>query len=209
MPACIVITGDSIDDRNKLPVLRDFLALLDPGPVKFATLGNWEHWSRVDIPELQSVYRAAGCQLLINETAEIDRPEGRIIITGMDDWTGGRPNLPTALRGIEPSPNHLVLAHSPVFRDVMHELPRAPSLLDLSRYRIASVLSGHTHGGQIALFGWAPVRPAGSGQYVSGWYRDEDKVPLYVSRGLGTSVAPLRFGSPPEVAIFDWHIAAA
>ena len=63
-------------------------------------------------------------------------------------------------------------------------------------------LSGHTHGGQIALAGWAPFRPVGSGRFVAGFY-DVPGCRLYVSRGVGTSVLPLRWGAAPEVAVFD------
>jgi predicted MPP superfamily phosphohydrolase len=67
------------------------------------------------------------------------------------------------------------------------------------------MLSGHTHGGQIAPFGLAPFRPRGSGRYVSGWYRDA--VPaLYVSRGIGTSVIDARYRAVPEVPVFDWEL---
>jgi uncharacterized protein len=69
------------------------------------------------------------------------------------------------------------------------------------------MLAGHTHGGQVALFGWAPLRPPGSGRYVQGWYRDA-ATSLYVSRGIGTSVVPARFCAAPEVAYFAWTLAA-
>ena len=69
------------------------------------------------------------------------------------------------------------------------------------------MLSGHTHGGQLQVLGWAPVLPRGSGGYVSGWYR-KVRPYLYVSRGLASSVVPLRLGAPPEVACFDWHLRA-
>jgi predicted MPP superfamily phosphohydrolase len=64
-------------------------------------------------------------------------------------------------------------------------------------------LSGHTHGGQITLFGWAfgPL-PPGSGPFVAGQY-ETAACPLYVSRGLGTSVLPLRLFARPEIAVFD------
>jgi predicted MPP superfamily phosphohydrolase len=65
------------------------------------------------------------------------------------------------------------------------------------------MLSGHTHGGQVAPFGRPLYRPRGSGRYVSGWYRDADRVPMYVSRGIGTSVVPIRLGAVPEIAVFD------
>lgn len=64
------------------------------------------------------------------------------------------------------------------------------------------VLSGHMHGGQVRLLGWAPMRPPGSGDYVAGWYRGPGAPPMYVCRGVGTSVLPVRIGARPEVAFF-------
>ncbi|HEU0012912.1 MAG TPA: hypothetical protein VFQ45_04475, partial [Longimicrobium sp.] len=78
--------------------------------------------------------------------------------------------------------------------------------LDFDLSRITLMLSGHTHGGQVNLFGWAPVLPRGSGRYVRGWFRDPGAIPLYVSRGIGTSQYPVRLGSPPELALFDIYL---
>jgi predicted MPP superfamily phosphohydrolase len=65
------------------------------------------------------------------------------------------------------------------------------------------MLAGHTHGGQIRVFGFAPVLPRGSGGDVSGWYRGDGRLPLYVSRGIGTSLIRARLGAPPEVSLFE------
>jgi uncharacterized protein len=62
------------------------------------------------------------------------------------------------------------------------------------------VLSGHTHGGQINIFGFRPFLPNGSGKYVKGWYNNNPK--MYVSKGIGTSVLPARLGARAEMAIF-------
>lgn len=72
----------------------------------------------------------------------------------------------------------------------------------MRQQRFSLCLSGHTHGGQITVGGWAPFRPAGSGRFVAGFY----EVPgcrLYVSKGLGISILPLRWGAAPEIAVFD------
>jgi predicted MPP superfamily phosphohydrolase len=199
-PDILVLTGDMIDRADRVPELRAFLALLDPAPLKVATLGNWEHWGRINLDELNAAYRDASCRLLVNESNIVERAGCEIAITGMDDETGGRPDLEHALAGVRPLNAHLLLAHSPVYRDVL-----AAGALERSGHSVTAVLSGHTHGGQVALLGWAPIRPPGSGRYVRGWYRDASPA-LYVSRGLGTSVAPVRFGSPPEIAVFDWSL---
>jgi predicted MPP superfamily phosphohydrolase len=117
-------------------------------------------------------------------------------VTGFDDIRRGQPDPVAALAGSEPCDHHLVLAHCPAHRDAL-DLP-AEHPADL-------VLSGHTHGGQVAPGGFALLTPPGSGRYVAGWYRD-DGPPLFVSRGIGTSTVPIRLGSAPELACIDWHL---
>ena len=184
----VVIVGDAIDDADRLPVLRDFLALLPSGATRYATLGNWEYWSRVDIGALRRTYERADTRLLVNEGVPVG-PGATIF--GADDSLAGTPDLSSLP---DADGEVMLLAHCPAFRD---ELPPR------SRRRIRTVISGHTHGGQITIAGWAPVRPAGSGPYVAGWYRG-DGPDLFVSRGLGTSVVPIRLGAVPELAIVDW-----
>ena len=86
------------------------------------------------------------------------------------------------------------------------DIPREAEALRLRigymTQRFSLCLSGHTHGGQITFAGWAPFRPVGSGHFVRGFY-DVPGCRLYVSRGLGTSVLPFRWGSAPEIAVFD------
>ena len=81
----------------------------------------------------------------------------------------------------------ILLAHEP---DIM---PRVPE-------RVALVLSGHTHGGQVRLFGWSPVVPSRYGnRYAYGHVREQ--CDLIVSGGLGCSITPVRFGMPPEIVL--------
>lgn len=202
----IFLTGDMIDRADRTGELEAFLRLLDPAIAKFAILGNWEHWSRVDVEQLRDTYSRTGCRLLINESVVYPHRSGNVVITGMDDWTGGTPDLTAALEGVRPNDLHVMLAHSPVYRDLLvEELENGTG--SIAAQDVTLVLSGHTHGGQIALLGWAPVRPAGSGRYVAGWYGSPHP-PMYVSRGLGTSLVPVRFGAPPEIAVFDWPLRA-
>jgi predicted MPP superfamily phosphohydrolase len=60
------------------------------------------------------------------------------------------------------------------------------------------MIAGHTHGGQITIFGWAPFTPKGSSRLVSGEYATP-LGRLYVTRGLGTSLLPIRLGARPEL----------
>jgi len=202
-PDLLLFTGDSVDRRDRLGELASLLALFDPRTPKLAILGNWEHWSGVDLDELAAVHRRTNGRLLVNESAVHEVGGRSLLVTGLDDLVGGRPDLRRSLAGAPPADAHLLLAHCPEHRD---QLARAvvgtPLSAPFDLPRFALMLSGHTHGGQVNLFGWTPVLPAGSGRYVRGWFRDPGMVPLYVSRGVGTSVAPVRLGAPPEVAVF-------
>jgi len=209
-PHAVLLTGDSVDDAADLPVLAEFLALLDRRTPKYAILGNWEHWAGVDRGELAELYARHGGRLLVNETAVHAHAGRRLGITGLDDLVGA-PELRGALTGAEPAHARLLLAHSPAYRDRLRDdaAPAAIAGATISRGVEAeaeaagfrAMLSGHTHGGQVALFGWAPLLPPGSAGYARGWFRDPGKVPLYVSRGIGESVLPVRLGSVPELAI--------
>jgi uncharacterized protein len=213
-PDLVLITGDSIDRRDHLPQLGAFLDLLRSSVPKYAILGNWEYQAEVDLARLASVYAARNCRLLVNETVVHRHKGGEVLITGMDDLVGGLPRIGEALRGVEPRPHHIILAHCPAYRDRLTQSPAPRSRaareelegVDLSPYAPQYVLSGHTHGGQVNILGWAPWLPGGCGRYLRGWYRDA-RPALYVSRGLGTSTLPIRFGSPPEVAQFELNLA--
>jgi predicted MPP superfamily phosphohydrolase len=213
-PDVVLFTGDSIDRAEKLPVFAEFLALLDPRVPSYAILGNWEHWGRVDLDALARLYASHNGRLLVNESAVHLHRGRRLGITGLDDLVAGRPDLFAAVRHAEPADARVLLAHCPVHRDRLRadqaEVRVGGALLrpgvDLDALGFRLMLSGHTHGGQVAFFGAAPVLPQGSGRYARGWFRDPGEIPLYVSRGIGTSVLPVRFGSVPEVAVFTMWV---
>lgn len=210
-PDFIVFTGDSVDRADRLGELRSFLALLDRRTPKYAILGNWEHWARVNLDELDALYRAANCRLLVNGHA-VHQAGGRAVrITGMDDLVGGRPDPWKALGTPSSADAHLLLAHCPRHRDLLArravpgplEMPASPATFSTDA---TLVLSGHTHGGQVNLFGWVPMVPKGSGPYLRGWFREPGRSPMYVCRGIGTSVLPVRLGARPEVAVFTMWV---
>jgi hypothetical protein len=205
-PELLLFTGDSVDRRDRLPALASLLSLFDARTPRYAILGNWEHWSGVDLGELADVYRRANGRLLVNASAVHEAGGRGLVLTGLDDLVGGRPDT-RALATAPAGDAHLLLAHCPEHRD---RLAAAPALgsppAPLNVGRVTMMLSGHTHGGQVRIGGWAPILPEGSGRYARGWFRDPGAVPLYVSRGVGTSVIPVRLGAPPEVAVFTMWV---
>ena len=196
-PDLLVITGDSLSAASGEGPLLDFLAACPNVPHRLAILGNWEINSGVPVERLQRHHQRHGFELLVNRSVRLAVGDRSVRVTGFDDIRQGRPDPLAALAGAEPCDHHLVLAHCPVHRDKL-ALP--------AEHRADLVLSGHTHGGQVAPWGVALLTPPGSGRYVAGWYRDGGP-PLFVSRGIGTSGLPIRLGSVPELACIDWHLA--
>jgi predicted MPP superfamily phosphohydrolase len=100
-------------------------------------------------------------------------------ITGVDDLDG------TLAKLTDDAPA-ILLAHEP---DIFPQVPD----------RVALTLSGHTHGGQVRLFGHSPIVPSRYGNRFAYGHVVENSRHLIVSGGLGTSIMPVRFGVPPEI----------
>ncbi len=189
-PDLIFITGDSVDKTEKIESLNTFLQLIDRSIDKYAILGNWEYWGNVNINKLKETYLDNNCELLINENSSIMVKNREISIIGIDDFIGGNANFASAISNLKETKTNIVLSHCPEYRDVIAK-KKGELNIDL-------VLSGHTHGGQITIFGYAPFKPRGSGRYLKGWYK-ESNPKMYVSKGIGTSILPIRFGSRAEM----------
>lgn len=194
-PDLVVLTGDSIDRADALPVLKSFLAALGSTPI-VGVPGNWEHWSGIDFQALVALFAAQpNGRFLLNERLLLTSGERKIHLIGLDDFTAGQPDA----RLLSPTTSAevtVLVQHSPGFFEVPEVNRR------MSQHHFSLCLSGHTHGGQVTIGDWAPFRPVGSGRFVAGFY-DVPGCRLYVSKGLGTSVLPLRWGAAPEIAVFD------
>lgn len=194
-PELIVITGDAIDKAKNVSILNNFLKLIDKDIKKAAILGNWEYQGKVDFIELDKIYTDNNCNLLINQTIQYLFHDKTISITGVDDYLRGNADFETALKTYKKSDYHIILNHCPQYRDHISKKIDKDIHVDF-------ILSGHTHGGQINLFGFVPYLPKGCGQYLKGWYEDSNPK-LYVSKGIGTGFLPVRFGARAEIAIFN------
>jgi predicted MPP superfamily phosphohydrolase len=194
-PDLIFLTGDAIESDQQQPVLDELLGLLNHNIRKVAILGNWEYWGGVDLLRLKAVYQKHNCDLLINQAVRYQFKGASVSITGIDDFVGGKASFSDAIQDFQSSDCHIILNHCPQYAvTIANEITAdmVPS----------AILSGHTHGGQVNLFGYIPFLPKGSGKYIKGWYKVGNH-DLYVSKGLGTSMLPIRFGSRAEIAVFD------
>ena len=131
--------------------------------------------------------------MLLNRGVRLEHRGSRLWLGGVDDRTEGEPDVAAALDGRAPGEPAVLLSHHP---DVFHQA--AEHDIDLQ-------LSGHTHGGQVKLFGWTPWAHS---RFVAGLYRRGD-AQLYVGRGAGVTAFPLRIGARPEVAFVQLRVDVA
>jgi predicted MPP superfamily phosphohydrolase len=199
-----------IPDREWTRILAELKAPLGT----HAVLGNHDWWDDAEcqrtgmgIPGARRVLEDAGIPVYHNDVRRLEKDGRRFWIVGLgDQWaffhprflaSGGRrfrfqgtDDLPGALRRVDDDAPVILMAHEP---DIFPEVPD----------RVALTISGHTHGGQINLLGYAPVIPSAYGQrYRYGHIIEQDRH-LIVSGGLGFSAAPVRIGVPPEIVVVD------
>jgi len=189
-PDIILLTGDYLEEQRNLSEVRSFLKLLEAPEGIFAVQGNWEYWSRLEGENLRQKFRSSGVQLLINQQQQLDIRDVPLAIHGLD-YPSGSENLVMLEHQADPGRVNLLLSHVPEFS---HHL--LGNTFDL-------ILSGHTHGGQVRLPFVPPFYlPRYSGDFVAGLYRvGPHQTPLYVTRGIGTSVLPIRLWCRPEITL--------
>lgn len=184
-PDLTVLTGDVVTRGFDAGVAGRFLDAVPRGQLgSYAVIGNWEVWGGAPRSFWEGFVGERGIPLLHDRSVDL----GPITLVGTDDALAGQPDLEAAFRDVHPDKPAVVLSHSPI---LFPQLTRAP---------VKVVLSGHTHGGQVRLPVLGPFfLPRGSGEYPWGWY-ERDGAWLFVHRGLGWSIAPVRWGAPPEIA---------
>lgn len=198
-PDLIVFTGDIQNMRpEELPRFTQTLKRLKAKDGVMSVLGNHDYSHYVNVSPEEALRNermtrdfetSVGWQLLLNDNRIVRRGSDSIVIAGGEN--DGRPPFPAkadlkkTMRGINAKSFVVMLQHDPsAWR--RHILPETNAQL---------TLSGHTHGGQISLFGLRPTELVGKeddGLYVEG------KRKLFVSTGLGGFI-PFRFYMNPEV----------
>lgn len=192
-PDLIALTGDYVSHESAYAApCAELLGRLRARSGVYAVLGNHDHWT--DAQLITDLFRAEDIQVLVNEGKRFELKGHSFWLAGVDDTMVGLEDLPLALAGSRADEMKLLLAHNPVI------LRRA------ARAGVDLVLSGHTHGGQVT---WRSERSA-SGRprrrLLRGLGR-QGETQIYVTRGLGTVVLPIRYGCPPEVSLLELRCA--
>lgn len=193
-PAHLYVIGGDVTERHGdlKQALENIQAIRRLGPT-YMVHGNHDY--KADVRQLDIALTDMGVNILDNEAVRCEQDGEWIWLVGIDDIPTRRANIRMAMEEPELDPAcSILISHDPGV--VKHSLP---SLVDL-------VISGHTHGGQINVPGYGPLRTSAFyRQYLAGWYgiaRDGNhtagKVPLFISKGFGTTHYALRLGAKPE-----------
>lgn len=137
----------------------------------------------------------AGIPLLLNQGVWLKKDGQRIRLGGVEDLETGRPQVAPIIKGTKPTDFVLLVSHNP---DYSEELPRGA--VDL-------VLSGHTHGGQVTLFGvWALDTHSKYGlRYLTGMVKN-GVTTVIVSNGIGTATPlPIRIYAPAQIVVVTFR----
>jgi predicted MPP superfamily phosphohydrolase len=190
-PDAIFLLGDYVTPafgRRMAPeVLMAKLAGFRARFGSFAVLGNHEWWW--DGERVRRALLSAGFTVLENEVARIDRGGDEVFVLGLADLWTQEPDIKRPLAKVPEGAPVVVLIHEPDY------FPKVPP-------RVALTLAAHTHGGQVRLpFVGAPIVPSIYGQRYAAGHVVEDGRHLFVTTGVGTSIFPVRFRVPPEVAL--------
>ena len=185
-PDVVLFGGDYINKARGTEAVFEELKLLKAGTGIYTVYGNHDYY---DYEKITSGLKDLGIHILKNNSTEIKSENGSIIIAGTDDYLRGNPDAEKALAS-SGEMFTILLCHNPDYFEVMPK--EAKEKADI-------VLSGHTHGGQMNLFGFAPFVPSRYGSKYRYGLKETAGGRIYISSGLGGVVFPMRFMARPEI----------
>lgn len=198
-PDLLIIAGDLMDKPSHLDRFMKWFKALELNIPVYVTFGNHDYKCFMAKPEtrelLLSNLRSLGVHVLINQCALFEKDGIRVAISGLDDYRHGSRDYDAAFRCQDKADFRLLVAHNP------------EAVLSVSRDKTDLMLCGHFHGGQI----WMPFRLEyrifRKERTCRMGYRKGlntiSHIRVYIARGLGNVVVPLRLGSRPEITFID------
>ena len=192
-PDLIVLLGDymvrdkfyqtHIEPEITAGVLKDLHAPLGV----FAVIGNHDSW--YDATRVRHAFETVGITVLDNDVRELRFGDRSLWLIGLADAWTGRHDIRGTFARVPAGASTIVIMHHP---DTFLELSADAKL----------TLAAHTHGGQVNLpyFGRLIVPSSYGQRFAAGIVREDGKT-MFVTTGVGTSIIPVRFRVPPEIAV--------
>lgn len=198
-PDLFLLAGDILDNEHHLKAAKAWLSQLHLTCAAYACAGNHDNRLFAHKPNVLAKYaadlQACGIHLLIDGTVDLVLNDKSLRLSVLDEPRYGHPDITAFTKLPMTNAFRLLMTHNP---EILLSLP--PASADLA-------VSGHFHGGQI----WMPFglefhvfrRESIGRKGVRRGFHTINDIPLYISRGLGSVLFPLRLGARPEMTTLD------
>ena len=186
----ILLGGDYGNKLSNSTAFFEYIPAFSPMTPVLAVLGNHDYGKPGESLEpLFDAMRKKNVIPLVNKAHFIIRENSQLAILGPDDIKCGNPDLKSLKIAAQAADFSIFLPHSPDIIPLAQEAG-----LD---YHLA--VCGHTHGGQIVLFGRS-LHSSSSyrDRFRTGWVKENGR-DILVSNGVGTSILPMRLGTRPQI----------
>ncbi|MFF3021056.1 metallophosphoesterase [Gottfriedia sp. NPDC057948] len=173
----VIIGGDLLE--KGVPLER-----IEQNIRKLSSLGEvYFVWGNNDIEiekrDLLTIFNKWNVTVLKNASVTLNHLQREWALIGVDDLKTGKVDIDLAFQGVKQDAFKLLVSHNPrILKFLMEE------------HGVSLVLSGHTHGGQIRIFGYGP--------YEKGKTHVYNGITQIISNGYGTTTIPLRLNARPE-----------
>ena len=198
--------GSMLPDADIAKILSSLAAPLGV----HAILGNHDYWHNSGFeedpdhtPSIGHALAAVDIRVHINRAVRLEKDGKPFWLAGLADQLAlsysalkgptndtGLDDLPATLAQVTDNAPVILMAHEP---DIFPQVPD----------RVSLTISGHTHGGQVTIFGWSPVLNSRYGTRYRAGHIIEENRHLVVSRGLGCTAFPIRIGAWPEIVVLE------
>ncbi|MBS8264721.1 metallophosphoesterase [Mesobacillus boroniphilus] len=174
----VIIGGDLAEKGVPLERVSANIEKLKTIAPVFFVWGNNDY--EFNFHELDSLLYHLGVKVLDNTAVKFESGAGDVLhVLGIDDLSLGKSRLDLAMLDADEKGFRILVSHNPA---IINSLKPDDN--------ISLVLSGHTHGGQIRIFGCGP--------YELGGIKKKNGTTLLTSNGYGTTGVPLRLGARAE-----------
>ncbi len=191
-PDVIVCTGDYVHEKNSTTQIDKVWPIISNLTAPFgvySVLGNHDHWADT---ARSDYWLKQTKQDLRHKVVRIEREKQPLWIAGVGDLYEDHRNIDNVLSQIPDTDCRIVLAHNPDSADTQYTK------------RIDLMISGHTHGGQVNIpFVGTPVLPVHNKNYSSGLKNSQRGSKVFISKGIGWAICPIRFNCLPEIVVLE------
>lgn len=206
IPDLVLIAGDIIDRNDGIPLVKEALKPLKWKSGAYAVLGNHDYYQYNFTHILQPIFKSvdrhsantlqlkrileeAGIKVLKDSYDTLSINGNPVNVTGLDYITVKKKRW---------ADNHFLYRNDALNILMTHY----PENIDIFSEHADLILCGHTHGGQVTLFGIPVISRTNIPRRMVKGYHRVNQAQLYVSRGVGVSrYFPFRFFAQPEVTV--------